>query len=659
MLFLVLLAAAPLAFAADRCSSVESIWHYREVSDPQIHPSGQSAAFVVTWNDSLTDTAYSHLWIAPFTGGATPLTTGKVRHASPRWSPDGKHLVYLDSGKLKIRTIATGAERVLAERTSTPVWSPDGRWIAFFRFIPAEPAWAPAMPAKPAGAKWAPEAKAVTELRWTFDGQGVAQPGENRLFVVPAAGGAARQITSGNFHHASYLHEPQASWTADSKALISPVVNAPDGWANYWGGDLWTFPLDGGAAQRLLDSRGTESSLAVAPNGKEAAYSGFLFRNQSYHVSMLYVLDLARRVRTLTVNHDRDVVNPFWSGDSSQIFFTSEDRGSTQLYRADREGKIGQLTNGALRLTAFAAAKGQAVAIRSTSTRPPHLVRLRLDAPMEMATLFDPNEALIKTCRLPEIEELWYASFDGQRIQGWLMKPPEFDSSRKYPLLVSIHGGPHGMYGVNFQHEMRVQAAAGFVVLYTNPRGSTGYGEQFGNSIQYKWPGDDIKDVLAGVDEVSKRPYIDAARAVVFGGSGGGLMTTWMVTQTDRFRAAVALYPVTNWFSHIGSDDNGIFVGSLYRRGWQWQEPMDYIEHSPIFRVQNVRSPTMIITGEEDWRTPIGQSEEFYRALKIRGIDTVFVRVPGESHGIRKHPSHRVAVLAHSLAWMRKYTEAR
>lgn len=215
------------------------------------------------------------------------------------------------------------------------------------------------------------------------------------------------------------------------------------------------------------------------------------------------------------------------------------------------------------------------------------------------------------------------------------------------------------MYGVNFQHEMRVQAGAGYVVLYTNPRGSTGYGEKFANIIQYKWPGDDIRDILAGVDEAAKRPYIDANRAVVFGGSGGGLMTTWMVTQTDRFKAAVALYPVTNWFSHIGSDDNGMFVGSLYRRGWQWEKPDDYIERSPIFHVQKVSTPTMIITGEEDWRTPIAQSEEFYRALKIRGVDTVFVRVPGEPHGIRKHPSHRIAVLVHTLTWMQKYAPSK
>jgi acylaminoacyl-peptidase len=192
-------------------------------------------------------------------------------------------------------------------------------------------------------------------------------------------------------------------------------------------------------------------------------------------------------------------------------------------------------------------------------------------------------------------------------------------------------------------------------VLYTNPRGSTGYGEAFGNIIQRRWPGDDIKDVLAGVDQLLKTGYIDAKRMAVMGGSGGGLMTAWMVGQTDRFRAAVALYPVTNWITHVGSDDNGVLIANVYRHGWPWEDPEDYMRHSPLFYAKNVKTPTMIISGDEDWRVPIAQSAEFYRALKVRGVDTVFVRVPGESHGIGKRPSHRVAVMVHVLAWLDRY----
>ncbi len=252
-------------------------------------------------------------------------------------------------------------------------------------------------------------------------------------------------------------------------------------------------------------------------------------------------------------------------------------------------------------------------------------------------------------------EEIWYESFDGARIQGWILKPSGFNPSLCYPLVVSMHGGPHSSYGPSFNLDLQQLADRGYVVLYTNPRGSTGYGEAFANVIQHKWPGDDIKDVLAGVDFVLEKGYTDAARMGVIGGSGGGLMTSWMIGHTDRFRAAVALYPVTNWFTHVGSGDNGFYIASVYRKGMPWDYAEDYITHSPLFYAKNFKTPTMIITGEDDWRTPIAQSYELFRALKVRGVDTVLVRVPGESHGIRKRPSHQVATVAHSIAWLDKY----
>ena len=272
-----------------------------------------------------------------------------------------------------------------------------------------------------------------------------------------------------------------------------------------------------------------------------------------------------------------------------------------------------------------------------------------------MEKIADPNEERLPSCAFSPAEEVRYRSFDGREIQGWVLKPPGFRPDREYALLVSMHGGPHGAYGACFNHEFQMMADHGFVVLYTNPRGSTGYGEEFGKIIQRRWPGDDIKDVLAGVDYVLKQGYIDPQRMAVIGGSGGGLMTAWMMGQTDRFRAAVALYPVTNWFTHVGSDDNGVLIANVYSKGWPWEDPEDYIRHSPLFYAKNIKTPTMIITGEEDWRMPIAQSAEFFRALKVRGVDTVFVRFPGESHGIGKHPSHRVSVILHTLAWLDRY----
>ena len=270
-------------------------------------------------------------------------------------------------------------------------------------------------------------------------------------------------------------------------------------------------------------------------------------------------------------------------------------------------------------------------------------------------SLWNPNEREIASCAFVPADEIWYPAPDGQSIQGWVLKPPSFNPSRKYPLIVSIHGGPHGMYGNTFMHDLQMLAARGAIVLYTNPRGSTGYGEKFGNVIQHKWPGDDLHDVLAGVDYLIKLGYVDETRMGVTGGSGGGLMTCAMVTVTNRFKAAVSLYPVTNWFTHVGNGDNGFYIASVYRKGMPWLHVQDYIDRSPLFAVSKVRTPTMIITGEDDWRTPIAQSYEFYRALKVQGIDSVLIRVPGEAHGIRRFPSHRANVIAHTMAWFERY----
>jgi acylaminoacyl-peptidase len=298
---------------------------------------------------------------------------------------------------------------------------------------------------------------------------------------------------------------------------------------------------------------------------------------------------------------------------------------------------------------------GITASIVSSPTQPGILTIFPAPGSETGKTIWDPNLETLQGCHFAPAEEVWYSAPDGKKIQGWVLKPPGFTASRKYPLIVSMHGGPHGMYGLTFMHDLQMFAARGYVVLYTNPRGSTGYGEAFGNIIQYKWPGDDIQDVLSGADHLIGLGYVDPNRMGVTGGSGGGLMTCAMVTRTDRFKAAVAFYPVTNWITHVGSGDNGFYIASIYRQGMPWKFVQDYIERSPLFAVDKVRTPTMIITGDEDWRTPISQSHEFYRALKVQGIDTIFIRMPGEAHGIRHLPSHRAKLIAHGLGWFARY----
>jgi dipeptidyl aminopeptidase/acylaminoacyl peptidase len=664
---LFLLSAALLARAAEAplCVRPEAIWQMRSVSDPRFDPSGTRIVFVEEWTEIQTDASYSSLWlIAPDGTQRRALTSGKYRDSSPRWSPDGTRIAYLSnrSGKTQIhvRDIGTGKDSVITTAShspSLPAWSPDGRAIAYLRWTDGSPAWNPAMPAKPAGAKWAAPPVIATELRWTFDGAGVLPPGENRIFVVSSTGGQERAITPEGYHHTSYLYDPELTWAADSQAVLSPAVHAKDGWANVAGGEIYRFPADAnGAPAALTAFEGQKAFIRVAGDGA-IAFAGYPWKGQSYHVAKLHVMDAGGGgMRAITGDWDRDISSPVWSSDAKKIYFLSEDQGSINLYAADLSGGRRRITTPGRRLSGLTVSRsGMVAAIHSSPTQPSVLVTFPVGKPTAEKQIADPNASFLDGCPLSKAEEIWYESFDKQRIQGWILKPRSFDPKRQYPLLVSIHGGPHGMYAVNFQHEMQMYAARGYVVLYTNPRGSTGYGEDFGKVIQHNWPGDDIRDILAGVDALIAKGYVDSSRMAVMGGSGGGLMTAWMVGQTDRFRAAVSLYPVTNWFTHFGSDDNGFYIGNVYRKGMPWDEPDDYIKHSPLFYAKNFKTPTMIITGDDDWRTPIAQSNEFFRALKLRGVDTVFVRVPGEPHGLRRYPSHRLAAMVHAMAWFDKH----
>ena len=498
---------------------------------------------------------------------------------------------------------------------------------------------------------------AITDLRWTFDGIGVLKPGTNHIFVVSLTG-APRQISRDPYQHTFYVGEPDLIWSRDGRSIIAPAIQGKDGWAVYDGNQIYAFPVDGGEPRQLTALNGYGQQVRPAPDGSGFAFVGYDWKGQTYHVARLRFQDNALGpVREITTGWDRDVTSPLWAADSKRIYFLSDNHGDINLYESDLTGKIRQVSHGHQRVASVSIAGNRAAIIYSTPTEAPKLATFALDSPEKVVFLVDPNRELMSGCALSKAEEIRYESFDGLKIQAWILKPPGFSPTRKYPLLVSIHGGPHGSYGNSFNQELQAFADHGYVVLYGNPRGSTGYGEAFGNIIQHKWPGDDIKDVLAGVDYMLKQGYTDSNRMVVIGGSGGGLMTSWMIGQTDRFRAAVAMYPVTNWFTHVGSADNGFYIASVYRKGMPWDDPEDYITHSPLFYAKNFKTPTMIITGEEDWRTPMAQSQELFRALKVRGVDTVLVRVPGESHGIRKRPSHQIATMVNSLAWFDKYID--
>lgn len=670
---LILIAAA--AFAAKRPLTTDTLWDWRTAADPQISPDGRSVLYVLSWNDKMNDAIYSNVWLATADGKQQrPVTQGAFKDSSPRWSPDGTRIAYVSnrSGKnqIHVRWMDTGQETQITDLQQPPSnlsWSPDGNWIGFTRRVPSKPAWSVNMPEKPPGAKWAEPPIVVTRLVWRADGAGLIQPGYNQIFIVPAVGGAPRQITSGDFDHGGgrFGGSPPA-WSPDGEWILTSALRSPDAEYSLEGGEIFAFRIKDGTAKQLTHRKGPDANPVPSPDGRKIAYTGFDFKHQSYTVTRLYVMDAdGGNPRLLTGSLDRDAGYPRWSADSKTIYFASEDSGGSRLYRATLDGAVKPVTTQRQRFGGYASSEsfsispGGRIAITRSAPGEPHdVITFAVDRPSQVTRLTALNDSLMADREVGQVEEISYDSFDGRTIQGWIIKPPGFDASKKYPLILDIHGGPHAMYGIEFNHQMQVFAGRGFVVLYTNPRGSTGYGEEFGNIIHTKYPGDDFKDLMAGVDLMLSKGYIDPKKLCVTGGSGGGLLTAWTIGHTDRFAAAVSQYPVTNWITQVGTADGGYYHAASWMKGMPWENPDQYLQHSPIFFAKNFKTPTMVLTGEADLRTPMAESEELYFALKARKAPAVLVRIPDEPHGIRgAHPSHRIAKMEHILAWMEKWTK--
>lgn len=654
-----LLTATGFAQISKKGLSVDTIFDWRTVADPEISPDGKQIVYVYGWTDKVNDTTRSNLWIVNVdTRENRPLTEGnEQRDSSPRWSPDGKHMAFLSnkSGggvQLFVRWMDSTQEAQITNDQQSPsniAWSPDGQWIAFTKLIPSKPATRIRMPERPANAKWAEPPMYITRLWYRQDGQGYRPNGFTHIFIVPATGGAPRQITSGDYDHGA------PEWTRDGQWILTSAIRKPDAEWQHGDSEIYAFNVAEGSVKALTDHRGPDGGPKVSPNGKFIVWTGFDEKRNSYTVSKLYLMNSdGSNPHPLTTHFDRDVQQIEWAPDSSGIYFVSGDRGSQNVHFAPVSGgAVKPITQGAHLISNVSiSASGRAAAAVTSPQEPGDVVTFALSSP-SVDRLTRVNESLLAQHKLGAVEEIWYDSFDGKKIQGWIVKPPDFDPSRKYPMILYIHGGPHAMYGVGFNHEFQCHAANGYVVLYTNPRGSTGYGQEFGNIIQFNYPGDDFKDLMKGVDFVLQKGYVDENKMGVTGGSGGGLLTAWTVTHTNRFAAAVSQYPVINWYSFVGTADGGHNMGWRWLKQWPWEDEQGALQHSPITFVNNVKTPTMVITGEQDFRTPIEQSEQFYRALKINKIDAALVRVPDEPHGASSvHPTHRIAKVLYVMQWM-------
>jgi acylaminoacyl-peptidase len=649
------------------------VFNLQLAGDPQIAPDGKHIIYVRRFCDVMTDRRYSNLWIINADGtDHRALTTGPHSDANPRWSPDGTQIIFIadrdGSPQIYRRWMDTGQTAKITNLTEAPTgiaWSPDGKWVSFTAHVPAKPKTIAAMPPAPEGAKWAPPVKVIDELVYRFNGAGYLKAGYHQLFVVPADGGAARQVSHGDFQHGgpASFGASEAEWTPDGKYLILSTNRHPDYDRDPLNSEVYEFAVADGAVRALTSRKGPDNNPRVSPDGKLIAYVGFDDRYQGYQVRRLYVMNRdGSNPHVVTGGLDRDVVNPRWAHDGSAIYFTSDSHGNTGLYLATLEGQVRELANN-LGSTWSAYGTGSTFSVAddgtfaTTHTRPDRPGDILVGKPQGGTKVVTAvNEGLVLGKKLGQVEEIWYeSSKDHRKIQGWILKPPDFDASKKYPLVLEIHGGPFADYGDRFDLEKQLMAAHGYVVLYTNPRGSTSYGEEFGNLIHHAYPGDDFYDLNSGVDAVLARGYIDPERLYVTGGSGGGVLTCWVIGHTPRFRAAVTVYPVINWYSFVLTSDIGNFAVKYWFPGYPWDQVEHYEKRSLLSVVKNVKTPTMVLTGEADYRTPMSDSEQYYQALKLLGVESVLVRVPEEPHGLTVRPSHHMAKVLNIVSWFDRH----
>ncbi len=649
--------------------------------DPRISPDGTRIVYVRSWADVETDRQYSNLWMVGFEGsGHRPLTSGKHSEHSPRWSPSGDRILYVSdrdgSTQVRIRWIDTG-EDVAVTRTQTPpmnpAWSPDGTRIAFTSVVPGDdPAAGIAeLPGPPEGAEWAPPARVLDRLAHTFDGVGELEPGYSHLFVVPAEGGTARQLSRGDFEHGGGGGRGSGApvWSADGAHVLISANRRPDWETEPGDTEIYEFAVADGSIRQLTDRRGPDNQVRVSPDGRRIAYTGYDDRYQGYQVTRLYVADRdGGSPRALADELDRSVGTLRWAPDGSAVYFTYDDQGNTKIGRVAVTGGSVRTVAGSVGSGEWAYSGGAAFTLSADGTRiaftrtTPHVPGDVAAGPVEGGehrVVTSLNEDLFAQRALGDVEEIWYeSSHDGRRIQGWVVTPPDFDPDRRYPLILEIHGGPFANYGDRFDAEKQAMAGAGYLVLYMNPRGSTSYGEEFGNLIHHAYPGDDHLDLESGVDFMLERDYVDPDRLFITGGSGGGVLSSWAIGKTDRYRAAVVIYPVINWYSWALTADMSARGVKYWFPDTPWNAPEHYMERSSISLVGNVTTPTLLITGEADHRTPMSETEQFYKALKLRDVEAALVKVPGESHGIHGRPSHFMQKIGYLIGWFDRYGSA-
>ncbi len=656
---LLFISLGPLPAAAQDGPGRLSVDHYLDwefVSNPQLSPDGKRVVYERAWIDKINDRRASEIWLMDVDGTRNRFL---LDGSSPTWSPDGTRVAYVKEGEPEGAQIfvrwmdAEGAVSQVTRLTESPSsiqWSPDSRWIAFNMLDPADldPAWSIDMPDRPEGADWTAPPRIVERLNYRRDGSGFSPLGFRHVYVVSADGGTPRRLTSGDYDHGA----PQ--WMPDGQAIVFSGLRMEEAEYQYRESALYSVDVTTGSIEELTTRKGSETNPVPSPDGRYIAYQGNAFSWDTYTESELYVARAdGSGSRVIAREMGRGLSNVTWADDGSGLYFTAGMRGTSNLWFAPLDGEPRSVTEGNHMLSTTDIVGGAAVGTRTSYHEPGSLITYRLSDPADIRTLKSTNEAILADVALGEVEEIWYPSVDGLMIQGWINKPPDFDPNREYPLILRIHGGPHSMYNSGFDFKNQDHAAHGYVVLYTNPRGSSGYGSEFGNAINYAYPSLDYDDLMVGVDSIIARGYIDERNLFVYGGSGGGVLTSWIVGHTDRFAAAVAKAPVTNWISFVGTTDGASWYFDFEKHFWE--DPSEHLERSSIMYVDNVKTPTMLMTGERDLRTPMEQTEQYYRALKLRKVPTAMVRLTDGWHSRSYPPTNFVRVQLLLRNWFERY----
>jgi dipeptidyl aminopeptidase/acylaminoacyl peptidase len=639
--------------------SLETYLEMETVSDPQLSPDGSQIIYTRGWVDKVNDRRESALWIMNADGSRNRFLT---EGSGARWSPTGDRIAYTAPGdprgsQVFVRWMdaegATSQITRVEESPSTVAWSPDGSQLSFTMQVEERNSWPIKLPKAPSGAKWTEAPRIVERLSYRRDRSGFTDTGFRHIFVVPAIGGTPRQITSGNHDHSG------SEWTPDGRTILfSGLRNEKDEYL-WRESEIYAVDVATGAIKQLTTRKGTDANPTASPDGKRIAYTGYDWSRDTWTDSKIYVMNIdGSNPRLVSGTWDRSPRELRWTADGSGLYFTAQNEGSQNFYvlplsGADA-GTVKPLTTGTHMLdVADVSKKGIAVGTLNSFHKPGDIVLFDLKAPQAIKQLTAVNEDVLAGKKLGEVHEMRYESKDGLKIQGWYITPPDFDPKRKYPMQLHIHGGPHSMYGVGFNFGWQEQAANDYVILYTNPRGSTGYGSQFGNAIKNAYPGKDYDDLMAGVDTLLAKGFVDQQNMFVTGCSGGGVLTAWIVGHTDRFAAASANCPVVDWLSFVGTTDGASWYYNFEKL--PWEDPTEHIRRSPLTYVGNVKTPTMLMTGVNDLRTPMPQTEQFYSALRLRGVPTAMLRFNDEWHGTTSKPSNFMRTQLYLRHWFDKH----